>query len=47
MVVGYLFVYFPFGVMTLIYNNRRNLRKSTWVRTFGMLTDELKSKDIL
>ena len=37
----------PFGFMTLIYNNRHQVRKNIWTQRYGMLTDELKQKDIM
>ena len=32
----------PFIVMNVIYNNRKNVRKSSWVKKFGMLTEEVR-----
>jgi hypothetical protein len=46
-VAGYVFVYMPFGLMTLIYNNRDHIKKTYWIRKYGMLTDELHHRDIL
>lgn len=47
LVAGYMFVYMPFGLMTLIYKNKAVIKKLSWKRKFGMLTEELNSRDIL
>lgn len=46
MVFGTLALLMPFITMTLIYHNRRHIRKHKWKKSFGMLTDELSQKSI-
>jgi len=33
--------------MSVIYLNRKNVKKRSWINKWGMLTDELRSKSIL
>lgn len=47
LIVGYVFIYMPFGLMTLIYNNKAIIKKLQWKRKYGMLTEELNNRDIL
>ena len=37
----------PFLTMTLIYDNRKLIRKHVWTKKFGMLTEEMRQKSIL
>lgn len=37
----------PFILMTVIYSNRKTVRKRTWIVRFGMLTDEFSQKSII
>lgn len=53
MATGFVFVFgaigllLPFLTMSLIYSNRKQIRKASWRNRFGMLTDECRNKSIL
>ena len=44
---GTLSLLLPFLTMTLIYENRRYVKRVVWKEKFGMLTEEVRSKNIL
>ena len=46
-VFGAIGLLLPFMTMSLIYSNRKHIRKSSWRTRFGMLTDECRNKSIL
>lgn len=46
-VFGAIGLLLPFLTMSLIYSNRKHIRKSSWRNRFGMLTDECRNKSIL
>jgi hypothetical protein len=46
-IFGAIALLLPFLTMTLIYSNRRRIRKTSWRKRFGMLTDECRTKSIL
>jgi len=46
-VFGAISILLPFITMSTIYERRRQVKKRTWLNRWGMLTEELRSKNIL
>lgn len=46
-VFGAISLLLPFIAMTVIYHNRKSIRKHHWKMKYGMLTDELNGRSIL
>ncbi|CDW87978.1 cadg multi-domain protein [Stylonychia lemnae] len=46
-IFGTISILLPFLSMTVIYHNRKMIKKFQWKKSYGMLTDEVRTKSII